>query len=216
MRLIHHITHIEHLPRIIGEGGLVCDSEAAKRNLCSKSIAYSAIKERRAITPVQNIRGEKVAAGGMLSDYVPFYFCNRSPMLAAIHKGLVPGYDEGQSHVIYLVSSAEAVANTDRIWCFTDGHGVEGLTEFYDDLADLDEVDWNAVETWRWGGRWLMQDPDVKRKKQAEFLVHAKCPWELVDRIVVLDGTIAEKVRNILISAVHRPRVTVEPKLYYN
>src|SRR5438445_13659537 len=84
--LIHHITHIEHLPRILKEGGLVCDAEAARRNLCSKSIAYSGIKQRRAMTPVQNLRGETIAAGGMLSDYVPFYFCNRSPMLGAIYK----------------------------------------------------------------------------------------------------------------------------------
>jgi hypothetical protein len=216
VRLIHHITHIEHLPRVIEKGGLVCDADAAKQNLCSKSIAYNAIKERRAITPVQNLGGEKIAAGGVLSDYVPFYFCNRSPMLAAIHKGWVPGYDEGQSQVIYLVASAEAVAKTDRIWCFTDGHGIEGLTEFYDDLADLTKVDWNAVETWRWGGRWLEKDPDVKRRKQAEFLVHEKFPWELVERIAVIDDTTAAKVTSIVTRAAHRPRVTIEPKWYYN
>ena len=102
---IHHMTHVEHLPSIIGKGGLLCDAEAARQNFCSRSIAYSSIKERRAMTPVQNLRGEQVAAGGMLSDYVPFYFCNRSPMLGAVHKKLVPGYDHGQREVVYLVSS---------------------------------------------------------------------------------------------------------------
>ncbi len=90
------MTHIEHLPRIIGKGGLVCDAEAARQNLCSKSIAYGSIKERRAITPVQNLRGEKIAAGGVLADYVPFDFCNRSPMLGAVHKKLVPDALKGK------------------------------------------------------------------------------------------------------------------------
>jgi hypothetical protein len=213
--LIHHITHIEHLPRILKEGGLVCDAEAARRNLCSKSIAYSAIKERRAMTNVQNLRGEKIAAGGVLADYVPFYFCNRSPMLGAVHKKLVPG-TEGQREIIYLVASAEAVARTDLTWCFTDGHGIEGLTNFYDDLTDLNKVDWGAVETWRWGGRWLENDPDVKRRKQAEFLVHARFPWELLERIAVMDGGIATMVKEIITGVRHQPRVTIEPKWYYS
>ena len=214
--MIHHITHIDNLPHILEEGGLVCDAEAAEKALCSRSIAYTAIKERRAITPVQKLRGESVAAGGTLSDYVPFYFCNRSLMLAAIHKGNVPAYAEGQRSVIYLVSSAESVAKTDLVWCFTDGHAVEGLTEFYADLVDLEKIDWKAVETWRWGGKWLLLDPDVKRKKQAEFLVHARFPWELVERIAVIDGEIAARVTELLRGAGHRPRVTIEPKWYYN
>jgi hypothetical protein len=216
VRLIHHMTHIEHLPQIIGKGGLVCDAEAARQSLCSKSIAYGSIKERRAITPVQNLRGEKIAAGGVLADYVPFYFCNRSPMLGAVHKKLVPGYTEGQDQIIYLVGSVEAVAKSDLTWCFTDGHGIEGLTDFYDSVADLERVDWNAVETWRWGGRWLLQDPDVKRKKQAEFLVHARFPWEQIERIGVIDADMAATVSEIIASAQHQPRVTIERNWYYN
>jgi len=216
VRLIHHITHIEHLARIIAEGGLVCDADAATCNLCSKSIAYGSIKERRAMTKVQNLRGEKIAAGGMLSDYVPFYFCNRSPMLGAVHKGLIPDYAGGQREIIYLVASAEAVAKTNLTWCFTDGHGIEGLTEFYDDLTELTKIDWNAVETWRWGGRWLEIDPDVKRRKQAEFLVHAKFPWELIERIAVLDRSTAAKVREIISGVGHQPRVTIESNWYYD
>jgi hypothetical protein len=214
--LIHHITHIEHLPRILKEGGLVCDAEAARRNLCSKSIAYGSIKERRAMTKVQNLRGEKIAAGGMLSDYVPFYFCNRSPMLGAVHKGLIPDYAGGQREIIYLVATAEAVAKTNLTWCFTNGHGIEGLTEFYDDLTELTKIDWNAVETWRWGGRWLEKDPDVKRRKQAEFLVHARFPWQLIERISVIDESMMREVVRHLGQGGRRPRVTIEPKWYYD
>jgi ssDNA thymidine ADP-ribosyltransferase DarT-like protein len=214
--LIHHMTHIEHLPRIIAEGGLVCDAEAARRNLCSKSIAYSGIKERRAATPVQNLRGEKIAAGGMLSDYVPFYFSNRSPMLGAIYKRAIDDPTVLQRDVIYLVSSAEAVSKTDLTWCFTDGHGIEGLTEFYDDFNDLPKVDWDAVRTWRWGGKWLAKDPDVKRRKQAEFLVHGRFPWELIERFAVIDKKAMADVVRLLDQAGRKAHVTVEPKWYYD
>jgi hypothetical protein len=214
--LIHHITHIEHLPRIIAEGALVCDAGAARRNLSSKSIAYGAIKERRAVTPVQNLKGEPIAAGGMLCDYVPFYFCNRSPMLGAIYKRNIDDASVMQRDVIYLVSSTEAVAKTDLTWCFTDGHAIEGFTEFYDDYNDLPKVDWKAVDTWRWGGRWLDKDPDVKRRKQAEFLVHDRFPWELVERIAVMDEPMMRQVVALLERARRRPRVTIEPKWYYD
>lgn len=214
--LIHHMTHIEHLPGIIAEGGLVCDAEARRRGLCSKSIAYSGIKARRAVTPVQNLRGETIAAGGMLGDYVPFYFSNRTPMLGAIAKKLIDDPTVEQRDIIYFVSSTEEVARSGLTWCFTDGHGIEGFTDFYQDLNNLDQVDWDAVKTWRWGGKWLSQNPDVKRKKQAEFLVHARFPWTLVERIGVMDAEIASLVRGIIRGADHQPPVAIERDWYYN
>jgi hypothetical protein len=92
---IYHITHIDNLPRILAEDGLVCDAEAEQRKLCAQSIAHATLKDRRARTSVEKNSGTPVAAGGVLADYVPFYFTNRSPMLFAIHKGAVVGYDGG-------------------------------------------------------------------------------------------------------------------------
>jgi hypothetical protein len=118
--------------------------------------------------------------------------------------------------VIYLVSHAETVAKSELVWCFTDGHAVEAMTEFYDRLEDLNRVDWEAVRTWRWGGRWLLGNPDVKRRKQAEFLVHGMFPWKLVDQIGALGEDIAAEVRRLLRDAIHKPKVTIEPDWYYN
>ncbi|HEY5297264.1 MAG TPA: DUF4433 domain-containing protein [Verrucomicrobiae bacterium] len=194
----------------------VCDAEAERHGLCKQSIAYDNIKERRKRWPVQTLAGQSVAAGGVLADYVPFYFSNRSPMLGAIHKGHVPAYQGGQRDVIYIVARAESVAAAGLVWCFTDGHGVEKVTEFYERLADLTRVDWDAVRTWRWGGKWLLADPDIMRRKQAEFLVHQRFPWTLVERIGVLDAAMATQVRAALAGATHQPSVTIERNWYYD
>lgn len=113
MTLIHHITHIANLASIIERGELACDAAVERENLCEQSIAYDSIKERRRNRLVETLAGKKIAAGGVLPDYVPFYFSNRTPMLGAIHRGLVPAFQGRQNDVVYLVSTAEAVAATD-------------------------------------------------------------------------------------------------------
>lgn len=216
MTPIYHITHIKNLPSIIAEDRLVCDAEAERSGLCQQSLAYDTIKERRKRRRVETLTGQPVAAGGVLADYVPFYFTNRSPMLGAIHKGRVPGYQGGQRDVIYLVATVESVAAAGATCCFTNGHAVEAVTEFYAGAEDLTRVDWKAVETWRWGGRWLLADPDITRRKQAEFLVHQRFPWKLIGSIGVLDAAMAAQVQAALVNAAHKPRVTIQPNWYYN
>ena len=109
-KLLYHITHIDNLPRIIAEGGLLCDRLRVQTDVTIKGIAYQHIKDRRAkrIVPI--------AAQGTLADYVPFYFAPRSPMLFTIHKGKVIGYTEGQKPVIYLVSSVDKVLELNNRW----------------------------------------------------------------------------------------------------
>ena len=93
---IYHITHIDNLASIVQAGGLWCDAECASHNISSVEIAYTDLKQRRNRTVVPEL-------GGVLSDYVPFYFANRSPMLGAIHTGRVQGYAGGQQAIVYLV-----------------------------------------------------------------------------------------------------------------
>jgi hypothetical protein len=209
--LIYHITHVNNLSRILQTNGLWCDAERVRQRFDSVGIAHEQLKERRARTRVG-----KVAAGGMLADYVPFYFANRSPMLYSIHTGYVAGYDGGQEKVVYLVSSVERVAQGDRRWCFTDGHAVEAITTFFDTLEELSQVDWSVIASWKWGN--INTDPDRRRRKQAEFLVHQSFPWLWIEQIGVVNMAMKEHVQNILVreNAVYRPLVAVQQKWYYS
>lgn len=207
---VYHITHIDNLPRIIRANGLWCDAERIRQGFNSVGIAHQQLKDRRARTPVL------VGAQGTLGDYVPYYFANRSPMLYSIHKGFVQSYDGGQEDIVYLVSSVEQVAQGDQGWCFTNGHPVEAMTDFYADLTNLDKVDWHLIGHWSW--RNTDADPDRKRRKQAEFLVHKSVPWSWFHTIGVMNRKVVYRVQQILGDAgvEHRPRISIKRKWYYD
>lgn len=205
---IYHITHINNLATILKDGRLWSDANRIKLGYTPVSIAYEHIKKRRFSTPI------KIGAQGVLADYVPFYFCNRSPMLNAISKGGVTGQDT-QPSIIYLVSSVEKVANEDRLsWCFTDGHGVDQLTDYYSDPTELVNVDWNVISAWDY--RDTLADNDRTRRKQAEFLVHKSFPIELVEKIGVYGIEQKQSVESILAQHPHKIPVVVEKKWYYS
>jgi hypothetical protein len=190
MTNIYHITHIENLLSIINSGGLWSDNECLRQNAAPVNIAYQNLKARRRPTVVP------VAAHGVLGDYVPFYFTTRSPMLYTITRGNVPGVRVYQRDIIYLVSSIERVVQEDCTWCFTDGHAVEVLSHFYTEYADLNQVDWATIQSRYW--RDTVNDPDRKRKKQAEFLVHRFFPMAWIQEIGVFTPSSLTRVRDIL------------------
>ena len=74
---IYHHTHIDNLSGILRSGGVCCDRICQASTLTLRDIAYQNLKLRRMTTPVE------VPPGGVLADYVPFYFGPRSPMLYA-------------------------------------------------------------------------------------------------------------------------------------
>ncbi|MEP0859253.1 DUF4433 domain-containing protein [Trichocoleus sp. DQ-U1] len=204
---IYHITHINNLLSILNSGGLIANSKLRRERINYVDIAHESIQDRRARTLVP------CGAGGVLHDYVPFYFARRSPMLFTIHKGNVEGYNQGQESVIYLVSTAEAIEAMALTFAFTDGHGIIGYTQFSDDLEDLDMVDWDIMEAKYWND--TADDNDRKRRRQAEFLVHQFCPWTLITGIGVINTTIQEQVQRLLQKVNYQPPVKVYPNWYY-
>jgi hypothetical protein len=204
---IFHITHIDNLASILQTGELLCINALRRTGARWVSIAYPQIQERRALRPVP------CGPGGTVHDYVPFFLGPRPPMLYAVHTGQVAGCREGQSSVIYLVSTAQSVRAAGLRFVFTDGHSVNDLTEFFDDLAHLDRVDWLVLRSRLWHN--TPQDPDRKRRRQAEFLVHRSCPWWLIQEIGVIDTTMQQRVERAIAHMGHKPAVTVAREWYY-
>ncbi len=134
-------------------------------------------------------------------------------MLYSIHGGFVEQYHEGQRPIVHLTSSAESIAAAGLAFTFTEGHAELAYSCFYEDLADLDKVDWQVMNSKWWND--TVEDMDRKRRRQAEFLAHHFFPWTLVTSIGVIDSAVAEQVNDILESAAHRPPVVVKRSWYY-
>ena len=117
-------------------------------------------------------------------------------MLLNLKTGRVPGYTEGQSPILYLVTSVQRVVESGSSFVFSDGHGLANFTDWYDDLNDLKAVDWDLVGARYW--RDTPSDNDRQRRKQAKFLVHGSVPWQLISEIGVYSGSVANQVATLL------------------
>jgi len=207
---IHHITHYTNLISIINESRLYCGNELHTHGVITTNIGHSSLKQRRGQHPVS------VPSGGTLNDYVPFFFTTRPPMLIAIEKGSVADYRGTQREIIYLVTSIEKILESDCIWCFTDGHAVEAITSYFDNLDYLSKIDWEVIAAWDY--RPTSGDPDRERKKQAEFLVKGYVPWDCIESIIVKDDKMLDCVHEIIKSSnsPHRPTININRNWYYN
>lgn len=204
---IFHITNIDNLSLIVASGALRTIADLMATDVAYTSIAHQSVQDRRTYTQVP------CGPGGCLHEYVPYYFGVRSPMLYTINLGNVEGYEQGQEAVIYLVSTVQTVRSANLGYVFTDGHGIMGFTDFYDDLVHLGEVDWPLMKRKYWYD--TDDDPDRKRRRQAGFLVHGGFPWTLVEAIVVMNNAREAQVQTLLQRAAHKPPVSVRRDWYY-
>ncbi len=203
---IYRMVHIYNLPTLLARGAL-----HAPNHVPPDGLPWTAIHA----TQTQADRGQKaVSCGprGVILDYVGFYFGPRSPMLYRIQTGRnVVQVD--RSNIVYLVSTAQAVATTGLGFVFYDRHSLARVATCYDSLTRLDEVDFQTCYATQWNT--TPQFPDRQEKKQAEFLVHRAMPWTLVHRVGVANAAAMARVNAILAGSVHRPGVSVESSWYY-
>ena len=205
---IYHIVHVDRLPSIIAEGCLWCDSEVVQSVLPGSTIGMSNIKQRR-LQELKLTSHPDLYVG----DCVPFYFCPRSVMLYLIHQGNHPdlAYRGGQGPIVHLEADLRQTTlwatEHDRRWAFTLSNAGSYYFEDRCDLAQLDEIDWNAVQATDWR--------QCKEGKQAEFLIERQFPWGLVSRIGVLSQAVYRQVQGALRDASHKPVVEVKPDWYY-
>ena len=84
---IYHFTHISNLSSLISSGGIICKNGVDSSSITYQSSAYESVQGHRESFEVP------VDPGGVIHDYVPFYFNSLSPMLYAVHRGNIPGVD---------------------------------------------------------------------------------------------------------------------------
>jgi len=153
--------------------------------------------------------------GTRVGEYVPFYFCPRSVMLYLIYRGNHPelDYRGGQEPIIHLEADLRRAvkwADDNGVrWAFSLSNAGSYYVEFRSDLRDLREIDWGAIAATDF------RDPDIKERKQAEFLVYGFFLFDLVERIGVYNETIRARVLRSLNRSTHKPLVEIRQDWYY-
>lgn len=183
---IYRMIHVENLPRLLEWGGDWSQNQATQRGLSKRPIHHTDIMDARQRATID------VPPRGVVADYVPFYFGPRSPMLYAIKNGKVEGCKD-QKEIIYLVSSAEAVAEAKLPFVFTDGHAIIGYVNHFNRLEDLPKVPWDAIRAQYWNNL-----VDGRCKRQSEFLVRDFFPLPLVGGIGVANEKRKAEVEEVL------------------
>ena len=205
---IYHIVHVDRLPPIVADGFLWCDAQVVRRASPGTTIGMSSIKRRRSIKGTLNSHPDL-----HVGDCVPFYFCPRSVMLFLLHMSNHPDleYRGGQAPIIHLEADLREVVEwaerEGRRWAFTLSNAGSYFFEDRCDLAQLGEIDWDAVQARNWR--------NCKEGKQAEFLLEYCFPWQLVERIGVHSRATYPQVVNALPTGGHRPTVEIRPDWYY-
>ena len=197
---IYHITDVTNLPDVLAEGRLLSDSLMAKKN--PTRIGYDHIKERR----LKEIR-VPCCSGRFVGEFVPFYFCPRSPMLFTINMGNTGRPVGSQSNILHLVSTVAVGIGLGRPWAISDGNAGAFHSSFEADITALGRLDWRAIHAKDWRGK--------THQKSAEFLVADSFPWEGIQSIVCHNAGVEAQVKDLIKSEHHRPMVVVDKDWYY-
>ncbi|RZJ70255.1 MAG: DUF4433 domain-containing protein [Flavobacterium sp.] len=203
---LYRMTHIENIPHILKHG--ITHQNSVNSNNSYIPIGLPGLILKREAYTLYN--------GKSLGTYIPFYFGARMPMLYVILLGSNSvKYDLktiSSTDIVYCISSVEQIINHNLGFVFSDGHAVSDLTNFYneeaaDKIANI--VDYNAVNSKYWT---VEHDLDLKRRKEAEFLVEEDIPVSAILGFAVHD---VEARKKLLQYGISDNIITVKPNFYF-
>lgn len=205
MTQLFRITHIDNLPFILKNGLHSPGSKIQDPDF--RPIGFPALIDYR------KERIVPISPGGTLSNYIPFYFWYRSPMLYVIHKGNNPGViSTSQEDIIYLVTSLEVLQAHGCRFVFTDRHAKLDYANFYQNPADVSKLNWELIKTKHWSRE---DGPERMEMKQAEFLVYQSMPRDAIIGIAVMNETVQDIVNQYMIDTGIYIPVKVKPNFYF-
>jgi len=197
---IYHITDVANLSGILADGGLHSDAVMAQRN--PTVIGYSHIKQRR----LCQIR-VSCCNNRFVGEFVPFYYCPRSPMLYTINKGNTGRPPGCQATIVHLVCNIGTAVGLGQAWAISDGNAGAFHTSFDANLSALNGLDWPAIRASNWQGK--------THEKSAEFRIEDFFPWTCIQQIGCHNSTVAQQVKAMIQNHNHQPSVDVQPTWYY-
>lgn len=212
--MIYRMTHIKNIPHILKYG--ITHKNSSNKNNNFINIGDIILIDTRKTKRVRVDNGDFSNTDVptiVLGDFIPFYFGVKMPMLYVMqHGGNFVEKATPAEDIIYLACPINKIIQSNYTYYFTDGHATDNLTTFYDKnkIKELPKIiDWSAVRTSYWGGQ---ENLDIKRKKQAEFLISDDLPPKLLTGF----GCFNEEAKNKLIKmGVEEEKIKLIPKAYY-
>lgn len=216
--LLFHFTHLDNLSAILDAGALLSDTVVCARGLLSNEAGDPEIKERRRRQPVT------CPPGGVVADYVPFYFSARSPMMYKLYAGGVPTFTGDHRDLVYFVSDVGRMVAAGIPFAISDRNAAKALADFTNDanvLGDLameaprsDFVDWPLMRARMWNN--TLADGERMERRMAEFLVLGEVPFRLVTRVAVRSDEHKARVERLFGTSGVGLTVIVRPDWYYS
>lgn len=204
---MYRMTHIENIPHILQYG--IVHYSSPNRNQNFISIGDKSLIDFRSTKSVYV--GNKTI---VLGDFIPFYFGVRMPMLYVIqHGGNFVEKARKAEEIVYVAVSLNEVVENNFLFYFSDGHATDSLTTFYDkrSISNLPSIiDWKAVTAQYWAGDGI--ETDLKRRKQAEFLVKEDIPASFIIGFACYNVTSKSKLVSF---GIDDSKIKVFPNAYY-
>lgn len=211
---VYRMTHIDNIEHVLQNG--ITHRNSPNRNPNYITIGDISLINTRDIKQVTIDNGDFLdfdASTIILGNFIPFYFGVKMPMLYVIQNGgnfVIKSTPASQ--IVYMVCSVSGIIKQHENYYFSDGHATDSLTSFYNktrinDLAKI--IDWNAVKASYWGGQ---DNLNIKRKKQAEFLVSE----DVAPNLIFGFGCYNDTAKNKLIDlGIKEEKIKVIPNAYY-
>ncbi len=208
------MTHIENIPHILKYG--VTHKNSAYANPYYVTIGDISLINTRSLKRVNVDNGKDdcpIATRILLGDYIPFYFGVRMPMLYVMQNGgNFVAKATNRQDIVYVVCTVENVIESGNEFYFSDGHATDSYTTFYDSsmVVDLIKIiNWNAVKSKYWSG---VENLELKREKQAEFLVLGDIPPKYLFGFGCYDDTAKKRLMEM---GIENEKIKVIPNAYY-
>lgn len=193
---IYRMTHIDNIPHILQYGITHKHSNNANPNFINiGDLSLIDTRENKSVLVDNGEFQNNDVKSIVLGNYIPFYFGIKMPMLYIMQIG--GNFTEQATKpndVIYLACSADRIIELKIDFYFSDGHATNNYTSFYDkcQFEKVNEIiDWKSVKSSYWGGE---DNLNIKRKKQAEFLVSSDLPSDVIIGFGCYDDTSKQKL----------------------
>ncbi len=199
---LFRMLHIENIPHVLLHG--ITHAQSANANAAYVPIGDSSLISTRNAFVLSN--------GRRLGDYIPFYFGVRTPMLYVVQKGFNWVAPTPAQDIVYCVSSVQKIMEHPLNFVFTNGHAVDGFTSQYDrnDIDSINDLlDWDAIKAKFWKSE---TDLDLKRRKEAEFLIEQDVPFGALLGFVVYNQDAKQKLTTWGVSD---QQVQIRPNYYF-